>query len=133
MTKTDLYSITIDRFFISIGGVSAAVAVILGAYGAHTLKGGVDPSQFEAFNTASSYHLIHSVALVLVGILYRLFSGSRFITWSGWFFIAGMLLFSGSLYLKIMAGLNFGLSTPMGGVCFIFGWVLLGVSSLRSV
>jgi uncharacterized membrane protein YgdD (TMEM256/DUF423 family) len=68
---------------------------------------------------------------VISGIILHLFPNSKPVIWSGWLFIAGLVLFSGSLYVKTMFGIGFGLSTPLGGVCFIIGWILLSMVSLK--
>ncbi|MBF0383139.1 MAG: DUF423 domain-containing protein [Magnetococcales bacterium] len=119
------------RLFITIGGLSGAIAVILGAYGAHALQG-VTATHLGIFKTASLYHLVHSIVLVLVGIVARFIPNSALIHWSGWLFIAGVLLFPGTLYFKTMASISFGLATPLGGICLILAWLLLAVGSLKA-
>ena len=115
-----------------------AVAVILGAFGAHGLKGRMNTDAFEIFETAVKYQFYHVFALLAVAIATQFIPGNL-INWSGRFFIAGIILFSGSLYLLSyfkMAGndqMNWlGAVTPFGGLCFITGWVLMAISAIRS-
>jgi uncharacterized membrane protein YgdD (TMEM256/DUF423 family) len=126
-----------QRSFLKIGAMFGAIAVLLGAFGTHLLKTMVDPDIFSAFQTAVYYHIFHAIALLIVGILYKRYP-NKLISWSGRLFFIGILLFSGSLYVLAFskatngAGLgNFGLITPVGGVCFVAGWLclFLGVPS----
>lgn len=105
---------------------------MLGAFAAHKLKEIYTPDLLQIFETAVKYQMYHTAALLATGILYKEFS-NRFLLWAGNLFIAGILLFSGSLYaiciLKhqdIDANL-LGPVTPLGGLCFIAGWLLLAV------
>lgn len=120
------------------GILFAAIAVILGAFGAHALKQALEAAnQQPVFETAVRYQMYHSFALIATGILTRFFT-SKQISLSAWFFITGILLFSGSLYamvaLKVegQVGLGgLGILTPIGGVFFILGWVMLLLAVLR--
>jgi uncharacterized membrane protein YgdD (TMEM256/DUF423 family) len=111
----------------TIAGVVGALGVGLGAFGAHGLKANLDdPHLLEVWNTASRYHLIHALALCAVAV----HPGRPWL--SGWLFLAGILLFSGSLYLMplltLLAGGSWrwlGAITPLGGVAFIAGWLVL--------
>ena len=101
-----------------------ALGVVLGAFGAHALKGQLEPSKLEAWNIGVEYHLLHAVALLALG-LYQAVSG-RNVTLPAAGFAAGVLLFSGSLYGLALSGPRWlGPVTPLGGVCFIFGWLAL--------
>lgn len=107
----------------------AAVGVILGAMGAHALKGKIDPDLLASYETAVRYQLYHSFALAVAGILYGVFPNNR-IKSATWLFIGGIILFSGSIYLLVALkstsdiGLgNLGLITPIGGVLMIAGWL----------
>ncbi len=106
-----------------IGGVSGALAVMLGAFGAHGLKGVVtDPHLLEVWDTGARYHLVHAVALLLVAVHPRRPSAA------GAAFVLGTLLFSGSLYLMTLTGLRWlGAVTPLGGLSFIAGWTVLAL------
>jgi len=109
----------------TIGGVSGALAVALGAFGAHGLKNVVeDPHLLEVWDTAAKYHLAHSLALLAVA----LHPGTP--KWPGWLFLAGIGVFSGSLYLMTLTGTRWlGAITPIGGVCLILGWLALAFAS----
>ena len=87
------------RKHIGIGAGSAFLAVALGAFGAHALRSQIPADRIETYVTAAHYHLIHSVAIVCVGLIAGTSSDSKFLTWAGRLFLGGILLFSGSLYL----------------------------------
>ena len=123
--------------FILAGAMFGALAVGLGAFGAHWLKKIVTEETVHTFQTGVQYQIYHALALLITGILYEKVS-SKFILFAGWFFIAGIILFSGSLYLLTALkatdtiGLNkVGIITPFGGLSFIGGWVCLLISFLK--
>jgi uncharacterized membrane protein YgdD (TMEM256/DUF423 family) len=110
--------------WIAIAGISGALAVMAGAFGAHGLRGRVAAEQVAAFSTASHYHLLHSVALLSLA-LFAAHTG-RGITLPAWLFALGMVLFSGSIYLLVLTGARWlGPVTPVGGLCLIAGWLSL--------
>ena len=119
--------------FLRIAACLGALSVVLSAFGAHALKRLAPPKAVEIFETAVRYQTYHVFALALAGILYHTFS-NKLIYWSGNFFIAGMVLFSGSLYLLTYAAATnseslrwVGPVTPIGGLFLITGWVLLAL------
>ena len=113
------------RMFLVIGALSGAFAVMAGAFGAHAIAESVTPERLAAFKTGSQYQLIHSLALVLSGIILERLP-FKVLQWSGWLFLAGIVLFPGSLYaLVLMDTPAFGAITPLGGLAFICGWLLL--------
>lgn len=124
-----------QKTFGIIASVYGAVAVILGAFGAHSLKEKLDAYQLEIFNKGVQYQFYHVFALFAVVILSTKIH-SKTLDFAGWFFTIGILFFSGSLYLlatRSLTGLDsltpvLGPITPLGGLCFIIGWVLLAVS-----
>ena len=123
--------------FILAGAMFGALAVGLGAFGTHGLKKIVTEETVQAFQTGVQYQMYHALALLIAGILYDRVS-SKSIQLAGWFFIAGIILFSGSLYLLTALkatdtiGVNkIGIITPFGGLSFIAGWVCLLVSFLK--
>jgi uncharacterized membrane protein YgdD (TMEM256/DUF423 family) len=125
------------KVYLVIGTVLSGLSVVLGAFGAHGLKQIVPPETVATYQTGVQYQIYHAFALIMVGILYERFS-NNFVNYAGMFFIAGIVLFSGSLYLlaslKAMnkVGLSgVGIITPIGGVLFIAGWILLLVGILR--
>ncbi|MEJ0106017.1 MAG: DUF423 domain-containing protein [Bacteroidota bacterium] len=117
--------------FLSVGALLGALAVVLGAFGAHALKKMVPPDSVNTFQTGVQYQMYHSLALLLVAIIFERFP-NKFIKLAGNFFITGIILFSGSLYILTLlkaaetVGLNgVGIVTPFGGLFFIAGWLLL--------
>lgn len=118
--------------FLITASLLGALCVLLGAFAAHKLKDILEAPLLQTFETAVKYQMYHVLALLAVGILYKDFSCKQML-WSGWFFIAGVILFSGSLYLLCFLrqqGLSYkwvGPITPLGGLCFIAGWVLLAI------
>jgi uncharacterized membrane protein YgdD (TMEM256/DUF423 family) len=124
--------------FVVTGAVFGAIAVTLGAFGAHGLEKIVPAETVKTFQTGVQYQMYHALALLLIGILYDRCS-QRFVKIAGTFFIIGIILFSGSLYLLTTfkatetVGLEkFGLITPFGGVFFIAGWLFLFISAVKS-
>ena len=105
----------------TISGVVGALGVALGAFGAHGLKNAVsDPSLLDTWETAARYHLIHALALGLVAM------HPTQPKWAGGLFVAGLVFFSGSLYTLVLTEQRWlGAITPIGGVCFIAGWLVL--------
>lgn len=108
-----------------IAGVMGALGVGLGAFGAHGLRGTVtDPRLLEVWETAARYHLIHAVALLAVA------AHPRPPALAGWFFVAGIVIFSGSLYTMTLTGARWlGAITPIGGVALIIGWLMIAWSA----
>jgi len=116
--------------FIILGGLLAALAVGLGAMGAHALKEHLTPQQLETFHTAVQYQMIHAIGLVLVGLL-TLHSPSRMFNLAGWAMFVGILLFSGCLYAWLATGVRFLVHlVPIGGTAFIVGWLLLAIGGM---
>ena len=112
--------------FISIGATLAALAVIMGAYGAHDPTGFIGEEFAGTFQKAVRYHTIHAVGLILVGLLQHHHVKSRWLKMAGLFLFTGIILFSGSLYAIALTGERFlGWTTPLGGLCFIIGWLCL--------
>ncbi len=112
-----------------VAAVSGALAVMAGAFGAHGLKARVGPEQLDAWATAAHYHLLHSVALLALG-LFAAYS-DRSVKLPAGLLSAGMVLFSGSIYLLVLTKMRWlGPVTPIGGLLLIVGWLsLLGVAN----
>ena len=111
-----------------------ALAVSLGAFGAHGLQGRLDTYSMSVYEKAVFYHFIHALGMLAVPLLLRagLISASA-ATWTGWLLLAGIALFSGSLYLLAITGTRMlGVVTPFGGASFIAAWICLAVCALRS-
>jgi uncharacterized membrane protein YgdD (TMEM256/DUF423 family) len=123
------------KIWLLMGSVLAGLGVALGAFGAHGLKKLVAPETVGTFQTGVQYQMYHAFALVIVGLLAERIGASGSLTGAGWCFLIGILLFSGSLYALVglkaaqKAGLGgIGIITPVGGLFFIAGWVLLALA-----
>ena len=118
-----------DRVIIYFGIIFCCISIIIGAFGAHALES-VIFDKMDVFNTASEYHAFHGLALIVVGSLSKQFKINLGFVAS--LFVAGILLFSGSLYTIAIFKLSYlGIVTPVGGLCFIIGWVLLLVKMYK--
>jgi uncharacterized membrane protein YgdD (TMEM256/DUF423 family) len=118
-----------DRTFLLIGAVSAFLAVGLGAFGAHGLRGRLSPEMLSVFETGVRYHMYHALALVLTALVMGRMSG-WLVRAAGWCFTAGIALFSGSLYLLALTGVTvLGAITPLGGLAFLAGWACLALAA----
>jgi len=123
-----------DRVFITLGALSGCLAVAAGAFGAHALRDRLSADLLGVFQTGVTYQMYHALALLGVGILLARFStdGSVWLSAAGWLFVAGSVLFSGSLYLLALSGTTWlGAITPLGGVAFLLGWLALAVGVWR--
>jgi len=108
-----------------LGALSGCLAVALGAFGAHALRDRISPQMLQVFDTGQRYHMFHALALLAVAWAVTRWPGGAVAT-AGWFFLAGTLLFSGSLYALAVSGQRWlGAITPVGGVAFIVGWLAL--------
>ena len=115
-----------------LGALFALLAVMAGAFGAHGLRGVVDARGLEVFQTAVTYQVYHSLALILVAILPVAGLSRRLLGIAAGFFVAGILLFSGSLYLLVLTDLRWvGPVTPVGGMGFMVGWILVVIAGFR--
>ncbi|MFT6958509.1 MAG: uncharacterized membrane protein YgdD (TMEM256/DUF423 family) [Halieaceae bacterium] len=120
------------NLYISLASLSAMLAVTFGAFGAHALKGRLDDYALGVFQTAVQYHFYHSLALLAVGILALSQTHSGLLRSSGWLFMLGIILFSGSLYGLSLTGIKWlGAVTPLGGLAFIAGWVCLATAAWK--
>lgn len=114
-----------DRLFVILGALSAGAAVGLGAFAAHALRGRLSADLLATFEVGARYHMYHALGLLGVGWAASRWPGSA-VTSAGWLFVAGTLLFSGSLYLLSVTGQKWlGAITPVGGAAFIAGWLAL--------
>ncbi|MEO8822606.1 MAG: DUF423 domain-containing protein [Ginsengibacter sp.] len=123
--------------FIKTAAILGALSVAIGAFAAHTLKGAISDYALEIFETSVKYQFYHVFGLLAVGIIYKEFPG-KMLLWAGRLFIAGIILFSGSLYIlaaikaAVQPGYNWiGAITPLGGLCFILGWIFLFIGCKR--
>jgi len=122
------------RWFLVLGGLNAAVAVALGAAGTHALKEQLainDPAGW--FAVAIQYHQYHALGLIVVGLTMGRFLPSKWFTCAGWLMLLGILLFSGNLYLRSLAGVHALHATiPVGGAALIASWLLFAIGGIRS-
>ena len=120
-----------SRVFLILGSLSGCLAVGLGAFAAHALRARVSPELLAVFETGARYHMYHALALIAVAWVSA--GGVRSAaTAAGWLFVAGTVLFSGSLYLLTLTGQRWlGAITPFGGVLFLLGWLALALAGWR--
>ena len=121
-------------FFIIAGAVNAAIAVMLGAFGAHALEEKLSEHYLAVWQTAVQYQMFHALGLIAIGILMSssLVGPITQLTWAGWLLLAGIIIFSGSLYILSLSGIGIlGAITPIGGVAFIAGWIMLIIAALK--
>jgi len=115
------------------GSIAGLLAVILGAFGAHGLEKIVDAKTLNTYQTGVEYQFYHSFALIAAGILAHLWTNTRLFRTAGILFLIGIIIFSGSLYLYTFTGIKaFGMITPIGGLSFIAGWLLLIVGIAKT-
>ncbi|MBI2207746.1 MAG: DUF423 domain-containing protein [Candidatus Rokubacteria bacterium] len=119
------------RAFLVLGALSGCVAVALGAFAAHGLRERVPADMLAVFETGARYQMYHALALIAVAWVATRGGGTMIVA-AGWLFVAGTLLFSGSLYLLVLTGQRWlGAITPLGGVAFLLGWLALAVAGWR--
>ena len=113
------------KTFLSIAGVFAALAVLFGAFGAHALKAKLAPEMLAVYQTAVQYHMWHALGLGLVALAALHWPQLNGLRWAGGFMIAGIVLFSGSLYALALTGIkSLGVITPFGGLALIVAWII---------
>ncbi len=114
--------------FLLWGGIQAFLAVALGAFGAHALKERLSAEMTAIYHTSVQYHFYHALGLLAVGLLALHIPSSSWINWGGGLMLAGILLFSGSLYLLALTGVRWlGMITPLGGMAFLLAWICVVV------
>lgn len=120
------------KLFITLASLSGMLAVTFGAFGAHALRTRLDEHALGVFQTAVQYHFYHSLALLAVGVIALSQPQTALLRSSGYLFMVGIVVFSGSLYLLSMSGLRWlGAITPLGGLAFIAGWGCLAAASWK--
>ena len=120
------------KTILVIASASAGLSVILGAFAAHGLKSRLPENPLSAFETGVQYQMYHSLALILIALLYRQFLHQAML-WSAYTMLAGVLLFSGSLYFLALTRISmFGPITPLGGLCLIVAWFMLAYAVWQS-
>ena len=122
------------KIFITLAALSGMLAVVFGAFGAHALKSRLDDYGLGIFETAVQYHFYHSLALLAVGIIALTQPDTTLLRSSGWLFLSGMFVFSGSLYILSLSGVRWwGAVTPLGGLALIAGWACLAASAWTTI
>lgn len=120
------------RLFLILGAANAALVVVLGAFGAHGLRLRLTPEMMAIYQTGVQYHLFHALGLLAVGLTLTQLPESAFLKWSGWLMLAGIVIFSGSLYVLSTTGWKWlGSITPLGGLSFIVAWALFTVALVK--
>lgn len=122
------------HLILTLAAINGFLAVALGAFAAHGLRNIVSPELISTFQTGVQYHMYHALALLGVGVLLLHFPRQTLLQASAWLFVAGIVIFSGSLYILALSGIRWlGAITPIGGVLFLAGWLMLawGVFSAR--
>lgn len=118
------------RIVIPVAALSMLIAVAAGAFGAHGLKAVLSAEMLAIWQTAVHYQMVHGLGLLAVGILMQQWPQAKRLAWVATAFVVGIFLFSGSLYLLALSGIRWlGAVTPLGGVAFLAGWLLLAISA----
>ena len=118
-----------DRTFLLIGALAGFTGVTLGAFGAHALRGRLSPEMLAVFETGVRYQIYHALAIIATGLIAARMGGWLIVS-AGWLLTAGIILFSGSLYLLVFTGVTrLGAITPIGGVAFLLGWACLALAA----
>ena len=120
------------RLCVFVAAIALAAAVALGAFGAHALRARLAPESFAVYQTAVQYHFWHALGLLGVGILMTQWATAQGLAWAAWLLMAGLIFFSGSLYLLALTGARWlGALTPVGGGAFIAAWLVLAWVALK--
>lgn len=120
------------KLFLIIGALCAFTGVSAGAFGAHYLKGKVDPHHLEYFEVGVRYQMYHSLALMVVALTF-IFASNFFVSTAAWLLLAGMAVFSGSLYMLAFTGITlWGAVTPIGGALLLLGWIFYTIGVFKA-
>ncbi|MCH1626166.1 DUF423 domain-containing protein [Ferdinandcohnia quinoae] len=122
------------KLFLILGAINAFLAVALGAFGAHGLEGKITEKYLKVWQTGVQYQMFHAIGLFVIAFLVDKFPQSNQFSAAGWSMFIGVILFSGSLYVLSTTGIKvLGAITPLGGVAFLIGWVLLIVGTVKAL
>ncbi|KMK78197.1 DUF423 domain-containing protein [Alkalihalobacillus pseudalcaliphilus] len=122
------------KLFLLMGSIIMALVVAIGAFGAHGLEGKITERMLKNYQTGVQYHMIHGIGIIVVGLLALKMASNQLLTVAGWSFFIGIIFFSGSLYAMALTGITkLGAITPLGGVAFILGWILIGVAVTKNL
>ncbi|CAH8772275.1 DUF423 domain-containing protein [Paenibacillus dendritiformis] len=120
------------RRYAIIGSLNMLLSVALGAFGAHIMQARLTPERMATYETAVQYHMAHALGLILIAILADKLADQKKVQWSARLLLTGMIIFSGSLYLLCFTGFSMlGAITPIGGVAFLIGWLMLALAARR--
>lgn len=121
-----------ERLWFALGSLLTMTGVMTGAFAAHALEDRLSADELDTWQTAARYHIYHALALLAVAWAADRWGGGL-VNAAGWLFVAGIIIFSGSLYALSTTGLRvLGAITPLGGLCFIIGWALLALAAIRA-
>ena len=119
-----------QRTFLAWGSLLAMLSVAIGAFGAHLLKPIIDADSLKVYETGVQYQMMHALGLILIALLIGQWGESPKLRWAGILLIFGIVLFSGSLYVLSISGISIlGAITPLGGLCFLAGWLCLSLEA----
>ncbi|MBK6283380.1 MAG: DUF423 domain-containing protein [Draconibacterium sp.] len=122
-----------SKLILMTASILLALAVAIGAFGAHGLKSHISVEMMQIYKTGVEYHFYHALGLLFIGVLSVSYP-SGLLNWSAIMLAVGIILFSGSLYVLAITGINWlGVITPFGGLCFIAGWVLLFITVWKKI
>jgi uncharacterized membrane protein YgdD (TMEM256/DUF423 family) len=122
-----------SKLILMTASILLALAVAIGAFGAHGLKSHISVEMMQIYKTGVEYHFYHALGLLFIGVLSVSYP-SGLLNWSAILLAVGIILFSGSLYVLAITGINWlGAITPFGGLCFIAGWVLLFITVWKKI
>ena len=122
----------VAKKWIGIGSILVMLSVMIGAFGAHMLEPIIGEDKISVYETGVQYHMIHALGIILIGIIMKVFGEAKLLVWSARLLFIGIILFSGSLYALSISGLGpLGAITPLGGVCFIAGWICLAITAFK--
>ncbi|MFD1135688.1 MULTISPECIES: DUF423 domain-containing protein [Paenibacillus] len=108
------------------------LSVLIGAFGAHIIEPIIGEERLTTYETGVQYHMMHALGILLIALLANSFGPKKALDWAARLLLIGIILFSGSLYVLSMTGIGIlGAITPLGGICFIIGWILVVVSVLK--
>ncbi len=116
------------------GAINALISVAAGAFGAHGLEGKLNDHYMSVWEKAAQYQMYHAIGLIIIGVLQHpsLLGSLTSLNWAGWMLFAGIILFSGSLYVLALTQIGvLGAITPFGGVAFIVGWLMLAIAAAK--
>ena len=121
------------KLLLILGSANAALAVMLGAFGAHALKTRLSEQMMNVYQTGIQYHFYHALGLLILGLIALHMPSSSWLKWSGWLMFSGIILFSGSLYALALSNIRWlGAITPLGGTAFILAWICLLLAVVKN-